>query len=162
MADSLLVWDTLSIWETLKENEWIAQTRGSPLSQMSTTGRWSTLGGREKRVRRMRTSNEKAYLCQTYWWSINHDSWSIIYTYISQCRFTCACNCKLRVGFVSLQDLLEPILLLVSMAFRGTHRMRYVHTYIFVIGIDSDARASRSIDNTSLHAISCYARYVSP
>jgi hypothetical protein len=49
-----------------------------------------------------------------------------------------------------------------SMAVRGTHRMRHVNTYIFVIDTDSDARASRSIDNTSLHAITCCARYVSP
>ena len=68
----------------------------------------------------------------------------------------CACDCELSVGLVPLEDLLEHILLLVTcMPVRAKHRMRYVHTYVFVI--DTDPRASRSINNTSLHAITCCA-----
>jgi hypothetical protein len=72
----------------------------------------------------------------------------------------CACDCELSVGFVPFEDLLEPILLPVSMPARAKHRLRYTRTYIFVI--DSDPRASRSIHNTSLHTITCWARYISP
>jgi hypothetical protein len=51
-------------------------------------------------------------------------------------------------------------MLLVIVAVRAKHRMRYVRTYIFVI--DTNPRASRSKDNASLHTITCWARYVSP
>ncbi|KAG2742270.1 hypothetical protein P692DRAFT_20839402 [Suillus brevipes Sb2] len=37
------------------------------------------------------------------------------------------------------------------MPIRAKHRMRYICTYVFVI--DTGPRASRSIDNTSLHAM---------
>jgi hypothetical protein len=72
----------------------------------------------------------------------------------------CACDCELSVGFVPLEDLLEPIMLPVSMPVRAKHIMRYVRTYI--LAIDANPRASRSIDNISRHAITCWARYVSP
>ncbi|KAG2754376.1 hypothetical protein P692DRAFT_20161632 [Suillus brevipes Sb2] len=79
--------------------------------------------GDEQRVRRMGASNQKSSGTPVKLLMKHHS-----YLHF-QSAALCACDRELSIELVFLQDMLESILLLVSMAVRAKHRMRYEHTY---------------------------------
>ncbi|KAG2744979.1 hypothetical protein P692DRAFT_20743680, partial [Suillus brevipes Sb2] len=110
--------------------------------------------GREQRVRRMRTSNQKASVTSV----------KLLMKHRLYLLFIVKRYAHATANY--------PIPLLVSMTVRAKHRMRYARTYIFVIGTDprtnyvlgqvrepmkylkSSVEGLRSKDNTSLHRAS--------